>query len=41
MWSVITPLRTQPEGRSDLSLEAMVEDRPEGPVVEIGNIHVL
>jgi hypothetical protein len=41
LWSVIIPLWTRAEGRSDLSLEAIVEDRPEGPVVEIGNIHVL
>lgn len=41
LWSVIIPLWTQTEGRSDLSLEAIPEDRPEGPVVKIGNIHVL
>ena len=41
LWSVIIPLWTEAEGRSDLSLEATIEDRPEGPVVEIGNIHVL
>jgi hypothetical protein len=40
LWSVIISLWTQAEGRSDLSLEAIVEDRPEGLVVEIENIHV-
>jgi hypothetical protein len=40
LWSVIIPLWTEAEGRSDLSLEATIEDRVEGPVVEIGGIHV-
>jgi hypothetical protein len=41
LWWVTIPLWTRTEGGSDLSLEAMIKDRPEGPVVEIGNIHVL
>jgi hypothetical protein len=41
LWSVIIPLWTQAEGRSDLSLEAMVEEGAEGLIVEIENIHVL
>ena len=31
LWSVIIPLWTGAEGRSDLLLEATVEDRVEGP----------
>jgi hypothetical protein len=40
-WLVVIPLWTAAEGRSDLTLGATIEDRAEGPVVEIGNIHVL
>jgi hypothetical protein len=39
-WSVVMPLWTQQEGRSDLSLELTVEQRLEGTRVEIDNIHV-
>jgi hypothetical protein len=41
LWSVIIPLWTGAEGRSDLLLEATVEDRVEGPVVEVRSVHVL
>jgi hypothetical protein len=41
LWSVVIPLWTEAEGRSDLSLEATIEDRAEGAIVEIGGIHVL
>jgi hypothetical protein len=41
LWPVIIPLWTEAEGRSDLSVEATVEDRVEGPVVEVRSIHVL
>ncbi len=41
LWSVVIPLWTEAEGRSDLSLEATIEDRAEGLVLEIGGIHVL
>jgi hypothetical protein len=40
-WLVVIPLWTAAEGMSDLTLEATIEDRAEGPVVEIDNIHVL
>ena len=39
--SVVIPLWTDNGGRSDLTLEAAIEDRAEGPVAEIGNIHVM
>ena len=39
-WSVEVPLWTAEEGRSDLTLEADVTDRPGGPVVVINDIHV-
>lgn len=41
-WSVVVPLWTEQEGRSDLSLEITVEDA-DGPdyVVEIEDLHVL
>ena len=35
LWLAIIPLWTEAEGRSNLSLEATVEDRAEGPVVEV------
>ena len=41
LWSVIIPLWTGAEGRSDLLLEATVEDRVEDPVVEVRSVHVL
>ena len=41
LWSVIIPLWTGAEGRSDLLLEATVEDRVEGPAVEVRSVHVL
>jgi hypothetical protein len=41
LWSVVIPLWTATEGTSDLTLEATIEDRAEGPVVTIGNIHVM
>ena len=41
LWSVVIPLWPEAEGRSDLSLEATIEDRAEGAIVEIGGIHVL
>ena len=39
--SSVIPLSTQFEGRSDLTLEATVEESGEGPIVTIDNIHVL
>ena len=41
-WSVVVPLWTEQEGRSDLSLEITVEDA-DGPdyAVEIEDLHVL
>ena len=41
LWSIVIPLWTDIEGRSDLTLEATVEERGEGPIVTIDNIHVL
>jgi|HubBroStandDraft_1064217.scaffolds.fasta_scaffold1175769_1 hypothetical protein len=41
LWSVVVPLWTKAQGRSDLTLEATVEDRDENPIVRIDNIHVL
>jgi hypothetical protein len=41
LWSVVIPLWTDTGSRSDLTLEATIEDRAEGPVVEIGDIHVM
>lgn len=40
-WWVVVPLWTQGEGRSDLSLEATIRERPGQISVEIDNIHVL
>lgn len=40
-WSVELPLWTVEEGRSDLTLQADVTERPEGPFVVINDIHVL
>lgn len=39
-WSVVIPLWTSQEGRSDLSLEATINDIDDGPVITIDNIHV-
>ena len=40
-WSVTMPFWTKEEGRSDLSLELTVTEAPDGPIVEIDDIHVL
>ena len=41
-WSVVVPLWTEQEGRSDLSLEITVEDVPgQDYAVEIDDLHVL
>lgn len=40
-WSVVLPLWTQEEGRSDLSMEATVCESSEGVSVVIDSIHVL
>lgn len=41
-WSVVVPLWSQVEGRSDLSLELTVEDSPaETYPVEVDDLHVL
>jgi hypothetical protein len=41
-WSVVVPLWTIEEGRSDLSLELTVQQRPEGGyIVAIDDLHVL
>ena len=40
-WSVSVPLWTREESRSDLTLELTIEDRVDGPRVDIDNIHVL
>ena len=39
-WSVVIPLWTSQEGRSDLSLEATVDDLADGPLITIDNIRV-
>lgn len=39
-WSVVMPLWTQQEGRSDLSIELTVEERLEGTRIELDNVHV-
>lgn len=39
-WSVVIPLWTDQEGRSDLSLEATVRDLADGTTITIDNIHV-
>ena len=39
-WSVIVPLWTEQEGRSDLSLEMTVGEKPEGTRIQLDNIHV-
>lgn len=39
-WSVVIPLWTGQEGRSDLSLEATINDFDDGPVIMIDNIHM-
>jgi hypothetical protein len=40
-WSLVVPLWTVQEGRSDLSLEATAQDLATGPVITIDGIHVL
>jgi hypothetical protein len=40
-WSIVVPLWTLQEGRSDLSLEATAQDLPSGPLITIDGIHVL
>jgi hypothetical protein len=41
-WSVVVPLWSQEEGRSDLSLELTVEDSPaETYPIEVDDLHVL
>jgi len=39
-WSLVVPLWTAEEGRSDLSLEATAQDLPSGPAITIDGIHV-
>lgn len=40
-WSIRFDLWTEQEGRSDLTLEMTVEHGPQGPKIELDNIHVL
>lgn len=40
-WALVANLWTVEEGRSDLSLEATAEARPEGVLVSIDDLHVL
>jgi hypothetical protein len=40
-WSIVFPLWTEEEGRSDLTLELTVIEEPVGLRVEIDNLHVL
>ncbi|XVQ08800.1 DUF7668 domain-containing protein [Spirillospora sp. CA-255316] len=40
-WAVCVPLWTAEEGRSDLTVEATVTEGPDGPRVEVDDIHVL
>jgi hypothetical protein len=40
-WSLVIPLWTLQEGRSDLSLEATAQDLTDGPLITIDDIHVL
>jgi hypothetical protein len=39
-WSVVIPLWTAEEGRSDLSLELTVIEQPSGARIELDDIHV-
>ena len=40
-WHVEADVWTEEDGRSDLTLEMMVEFEPDGPVIGINNLHVL
>jgi hypothetical protein len=40
-WSVVMPLWTREEGRSDLSLELTITDLENGFAIELEDIHVL
>jgi hypothetical protein len=40
-WSLVVPLWTREEGRSDLSLELTLREGNDGLAVEIDDIHVL
>ncbi len=41
-WSVVVPLFTEEEGRSDLSLELTIQEQPAGVhTIEIDDVHVL
>lgn len=41
-WSVVVPLFTEEEGRSDLSLELTIQEQPSGVhMIEIDDVHVL
>lgn len=40
-WHVEADLWTEEEGRSDLTLEMMIEFESSGPVIGINNLHVL
>jgi hypothetical protein len=40
-WHVEADLWTEEEGRSDLTLEMMIEFEPSGPVIGINNLHAL
>jgi len=42
LWSVVVPLWSQEEGRSDLSLEITVQDSPDQKyLIDIDDLHVL
>jgi hypothetical protein len=40
-WHVVVDLWTEEEGHSDLSMEALVIETDDGPVVRVHDIHVL
>jgi hypothetical protein len=40
-WWVVADLWTEEEGRSDLTLELTIAFGPDGPVIELDNLHVL